>query len=49
VLAIVKTAPHNPYQRRIFAVGMVEGNCDTLAYNPAEAATGYFQVDRRFA
>jgi hypothetical protein len=23
---------------------MVEGNCDTLAYNPAEKAVGYFQI-----
>ncbi|NMB83298.1 MAG: hypothetical protein GYA14_15930 [Ignavibacteria bacterium] len=43
-LIIVASEPIKPYQRLIYAVGMVESSLDTLAYNPVEKATGYFQV-----
>jgi hypothetical protein len=36
--------PVNPYKRLIYAIGMVETKCDTLAYNPIEEAVGYFQI-----
>ena len=41
---IIYEKPVMPYEKLIHAVGMVEGNCDTLAYNPKEKATGYFQI-----
>jgi hypothetical protein len=44
VLYIVQAEAIKPYERLAFAVGMVESHCDTLAYNPVEQATGYFQV-----
>lgn len=34
----------NPFGKIINAIGMVETKHDTLAYNPAEGATGYFQI-----
>jgi hypothetical protein len=34
----------NPYKRIIEAIGAVECSGDTMAYNPIEKATGYFQV-----
>ena len=34
----------NYYKPLIYAIGMVEGRCDTLAYNPEEEAVGYFQI-----
>jgi hypothetical protein len=34
----------NPIENLIYAIGMVEGRCDTLAYNPVEDAVGYFQI-----
>jgi hypothetical protein len=34
----------NPFGKLIFAIGMVETKLDTLAYNPAEEAVGYFQI-----
>jgi hypothetical protein len=43
-LYILQAEGINPYKRLIFAIGMVECNCDTLAYNPVEQATGYFQI-----
>ena len=33
----------NPYKVIINAIGAVESNFDTLAYNPKEEATGFFQ------
>jgi len=36
--------PVKPYDRLIYAIGMVETKCDTLAYNPVEQAVGYFQI-----
>lgn len=41
---IVAPPPIDPYKKLIYAVGMVEGKCDTLAYNAIEQATGYFQI-----
>lgn len=34
----------NPYSELIYAIGKVETNLDTLAYNPIEEATGFFQI-----
>jgi hypothetical protein len=33
-----------PYEGLIYAIGKVECNFDTLAYNPIEEATGFFQI-----
>jgi len=33
-----------PFKPLIKAIGAVECNFDTLAYNPIEKATGYFQI-----
>ena len=41
---IFASEPVNPYKRPIYAIGMVETKCDTLAYNPVEEAVGYFQI-----
>lgn len=41
---IAESKPIKPAERLIYAIGMVEGNCDTLAYNPVEKAVGYFQI-----
>jgi hypothetical protein len=43
-LIIFHPRPIEPYNRLIYAVGMVETMCDTLAYNPIEKAAGYFQI-----
>ena len=43
-LIIFRALPVEPYKRIIQAIGKVETNFDTLAYNPAEKATGYFQI-----
>jgi len=43
-LIILESDPVNPYKRLIYAIGMVETKCDTLAYNPVEEAVGYFQI-----
>ena len=43
-LIVFDADPINPYQKLIYAVGMVETKCDTLAYNPVEHAVGYFQI-----
>ena len=34
----------NPYRKLITAIGMVETKLDTMAYNPEEEATGFFQI-----
>lgn len=34
----------HPYAKIITAIGTVESNLDTLAYNPEEDAVGFFQV-----
>ena len=42
---IVSTEPEvAPIEKLIYAIGMVEATLDTLAYNPKEEATGYFQI-----
>lgn len=41
---IVQLEPINYYSPLIRAVGMVEAGLDTLAYNPLEEATGFFQI-----
>jgi hypothetical protein len=43
-LAIEQYSPYNPYKKLIYAVGKVETNCDTMAYNPVEQAVGIFQI-----
>ena len=43
-LIVVRTAPIEPYNNLIHAIGMVETQFDTLAYNPLEEAVGYFQI-----
>jgi hypothetical protein len=43
-LIIIKSESVNPIEDLIYAVGMVEGKCDTLAYNESEQAYGYFQI-----
>jgi len=42
--AIVKTEAIKPFKPLIFAIGSVECDFDTLAYNSVEQATGYFQI-----
>lgn len=44
VVVIIAAKVINYYTPLIHAIGMVEGKCDTLAYNPLEEATGYFQI-----
>jgi hypothetical protein len=41
---IFELSPVEPYRKLVYAIGMVETKGDTLAYNPAEDATGYFQI-----
>ena len=43
-LIIIEQTPIEPYKQLVFAVGMVETKCDTLAYNPLEEAVGVFQI-----
>lgn len=43
-LIIFKQTPVEPYRKLAHAIGMVETKGDTLAYNPTEAAAGYFQI-----
>jgi hypothetical protein len=43
-LVVVRTLPIEPYNNLIHAIGMVETQFDTLAYNPLEEAVGYFQI-----
>jgi hypothetical protein len=43
-IIIIASEPVNPYKKLIYAIGMVETKCDTLAYNPVEEAVGYFQI-----
>lgn len=42
--AIISGGSVNPFRDLIHAIGIVETNLDTLAYNPLEEATGYFQI-----
>jgi hypothetical protein len=43
-LLVLRPFPVEPYKRIIQAIGKVETNFDTLAYNPEEKAAGYFQI-----
>lgn len=43
-LVLVRTSPIEPFKNLIHAIGMVETQYDTLAYNPLEEAVGYFQI-----
>jgi hypothetical protein len=43
-LTVLEISPIEPYKKLAFAIGMVETKCDTLAYNPLEAAAGIFQI-----
>lgn len=43
-LVMVKTTPVEPFRSLIQAIGMVETQYDTLAFNPLEGAVGYFQI-----
>src|ERR1035437_4584365 len=43
-LIVVRSLPVEPYKTLIHAIGMVETQLDTLAYNPLEEAAGYFQI-----
>ena len=43
-LILVRTSPAEPFLNLIHAIGMVETQYDTLAFNPLEEAVGYFQI-----
>jgi hypothetical protein len=43
-LPVVRVHPLEPYKNLIHAIGMIETQFDTLAYNPLEEAAGYFQI-----
>jgi hypothetical protein len=43
-LTLIRTSPAEPFLDLIHAIGMVETQYDTLAYNPLEEAVGYFQI-----
>ena len=43
-LILVRTSPDQPYKSLVHAIGMVETQFDTLAFNPLEGAVGYFQI-----
>ena len=43
-IIIHSTLPSSPFKSLIHAIGMVESQFDTLAYNPLEQASGYFQI-----
>lgn len=43
-MVIFDSTPVEPFKNLIQAIGMVETRFDTLAYNPVEEATGYFQI-----
>ena len=44
VLYMEQPEPIQPFKPLIYAVGKVECDFDTLAYNPIEKAAGYFQI-----
>lgn len=44
VCTILIDSPIQPYEKLIYAVGMVESSCNPLAYNAEENAVGYFQI-----
>ncbi len=43
-IPIIKESPADPFRHLIYAIGIVETGLDTIAYNPLEEATGYFQI-----
>jgi len=43
-LIVSRTPPVEPFKNLIHAIGMVETQYDTLAFNPLEQAVGYFQI-----
>jgi len=43
-LNVVRNLPVEPFRNLVHAIGMVETQYDTLAYNPLEEAVGYFQI-----
>jgi hypothetical protein len=43
-IVLIRTSPVEPYKSLIHAIGMVETQFDTLAFNPLEGAVGYFQI-----
>jgi hypothetical protein len=43
-LTLIRTTPIEPFTSLIHAIGMVETEYDTLAFNPLEGAVGYFQI-----
>jgi len=43
-IVLVRAIPVEPFSTLIHAIGMVETQYDTLAYNPLEEAVGYFQI-----
>jgi hypothetical protein len=43
-LDVIRTLPVEPFKSLIHAIGRVETQNDTLAYNPLEEAVGYFQI-----
>ena len=43
-IVIFYSSPIEPYNKLIYAIGMVECKCDTVAYNATEKASGYFQI-----
>jgi hypothetical protein len=43
-LTLIRTTHIEPFTSLIHAIGMVETQYDTLAFNPLEGAVGYFQI-----
>jgi hypothetical protein len=43
-LLLPDSSPVEPFRNLVYAVGMVETQLDTLAFNPLEEAVGYFQI-----
>lgn len=43
-IVIYSLPPIEPFNKLIYAVGMVEGMCDTMAFNTTEKAAGFFQI-----
>lgn len=43
-IVIFTSQPSEPFTKLISAIGRVETNYDTLAYNPKEEAVGFFQI-----
>jgi hypothetical protein len=43
-LSVIRPIAVEPFKSLIHAIGMVETQYDTLAFNPLEKAVGYFQI-----